>query len=321
MVTMTVGQERFTAAGPQSTVGVSLSRDARSKSRSRSPSGRTKEVASSGTVLRLPATWWSSRVADLVTESVVGFYDQQAVKDHAHNMDHVSLVAQHVKDALMSDENLREVQKAALYLAALLHGVDEEKHRATESKPNARGFLRACLPADWDGATGFIELVVELIDIACALKNQSKAINAGDEWKLIVRDARRAESIGYVGMSRCYAHNLQANQRGDNIPLFCPDTPRARTEDELWEIATQQRFVAFSESVSMIDHYYDELLHFGSCASRNPHLEHLMQDRLKVMISFLLQFGKSGTVDEESLDKLKELHCPWAPQRPCGVDV
>ena len=45
-------------------------------------------------------------------------------------------------------------------------------------------------------------------------------------------------------------------------------TPRAKTEEELWAIATPERFAAYvGASDSMVDHFYDKLLHLNQCGS------------------------------------------------------
>jgi len=292
------------------------------RSRSRSPPCRNKDGGSCGVPESLPASWWSARVAELVTEKVESLMNALEVADAAHNMDNVLIVASHVKDALMIEEKLDEVQKAALYLAALLHEVDDDKLFKTENSANSRRLLAESLPEGWEGAAGFIELVAGIIKLVSSRKNQDKGVLDADKWKLIVRDAHNLEAIGYVGIARCYAHNLKENQKGKVVPLFRSDTPRAKTVDELFLIATPERFAAYcGDSVSMIDYYYDQLLHLGRCSSGSPHLEDLMSDRLKVMVNFVLGFGRAGTVDEESLDKLTEKYCPGAPRRPSGVDV
>mmetsp|Transcript_20854 Transcript_20854/g.39782 ORF Transcript_20854/g.39782 Transcript_20854/m.39782 type:complete len:290 (+) Transcript_20854:65-934(+) len=236
------------------------------------------------------------------------------ILDPAHNMVHIRAVTDHVRRALAA-EPLDPHREALLVLAALLHEADDPKLFGTSDDANTRKILSDCLTSD-DGAEGdtgatlgeasaVASEVCEIISLVSARKNKDAGVAPGSEWKLIVRDADRIEAIGEVGIARCYAFNQKVGS-----PLYRPTTPRAVTQEELWAIATPARFASYSgDSDSMIDHYYDKLLHLSRCGSGNSYLEAKQQARLQEMIDFVLAFGKTGEVDVPALEAYKDKHC------------
>mmetsp|Transcript_151863 Transcript_151863/g.268144 ORF Transcript_151863/g.268144 Transcript_151863/m.268144 type:complete len:269 (+) Transcript_151863:53-859(+) len=219
------------------------------------------------------------------------------ILDPAHNMVHIRAVTDHVRRALAA-EPLDPHREALLVLAALLHEADDPKLFGTSDDANTRKILSDCLTSD-DGAEGDTGAT---LGEASAVASEDAGVAPGSEWKLIVRDADRIEAIGEVGIARCYAFNQKVGS-----PLYRPTTPRAVTQEELWAIATPARFAAYSgDSDSMIDHYYDKLLHLSRCGSGNSYLEAKQQARLQEMIDFVLAFGKTGEVDVPALEAYKD---------------
>jgi len=233
----------------------------------------------------------------------------------AHDVAHVEAVTAHVRQALL-EEPLEQRQQAVAILAALLHEADDAKlfPGQADTSPNARAVLAAVLPAALAGgevpggaeaAAGLADEVVEIIDLVSARKNKDGGVPKGKEWQLIVRDADRIEAVGEVGIARCFAFNQKVK-----APVFVSSTPRVHTEAELWKIATPERFAAYNgESDSMVDHYFDKLLHLQRCGSGNRYLERELQARLQVMVDFVLEFGRTGDVDLPALEVLAARHC------------
>lgn len=280
--------------------------------RSRSPRGRCDaEPAADMSPELLPDSLPRGCDPDLLystaEEMVDSLFTSAGINDPAHNMEHVRAVTEHVKSAAKG-EKFNEVREATLVLAALLHEVDDDKLLPTENYANARAILTAVLPGSWRATAACAEQVVEIIDLVSAKRNKHRGVSVGSEWKLIVRDADRIEAIGEVGIARCFAYNRKVG-----TPLFLDTTPRATTEEELWRIATPERFAAYHTSVSMIDHYYDKLLHLEHCASGCAYLQEQMRARLQILIAFVLEFGKTGEVDVPRLEGLKRKHCLKKP--------
>merc|ERR1711957_975185 len=92
-------------------------------------------------------------------------------------------------------------------------------------------------------------------------------------------------------------------------PSFTDATPRCRTVAEVWAVATPQRFQSYDgDSNSMVDHYYDKLLHLDRCASGNCYVEEKLKAQLQVMVDFVLAFGETGDIDVAALEVLKARH-------------
>merc|ERR1712224_573471 len=146
----------------------------------------------------------------------------------------------------------------------------------------------------------------DIINVVSARKNKNtNSLAPGDEWRFIVRDADRIEAVGEVGIARCYAYNQKVG-----APLFVDTTPKCTTVEEVWKEATAERFQAYNgDSNSMVDHYFDKLLHLENCASGNKYLESKLKERLQIMIDFVLDFGRTGQIDTEHMESLKAKYC------------
>ena len=72
-------------------------------------------------------------------------------------------------------------------------------------------------------------------------------------------------------------------------------TPRATTREELEKIATPERFKNYTgKSLSMIDHYYDKLLHLSNMHTQNQYLLNEAKKRHDIMVNFCLEFGREN---------------------------
>eukprot|EP00971_Amphidinium_carterae_P318791 6336901-Amphidinium_carterae.1 len=230
----------------------------------------------------------------------------EPVADPAHNMPHVLAVTEHVRKALV-EADLSLHQQAVVLMAALLHEVDDDKLFATEDDKHARDIMTAAFDAsslDQKSRKGLLEDVLRSINLVSAKKNKNSTVDHSELWKLIVRDADRVEAVGEVGIARTYAYNKKAG-----APLCLDSTSRAKTEEELWNIATPERFAQYSGSASMIDHCYDKLLHVCHCSSGNPYFQRLFDERRGDIVRFVLQFGRTGTLDIAELEELEAKHC------------
>lgn len=239
---------------------------------------------------------------------------ETVAKDPAHNMLHVEAVVAHVVKS-WHEESLSDRQKIITVLAALLHEVDDSKlFPQNDDGQNARKILNECLPsAVVDGVLpggaetkdALVDEIVQVIDLVSASKNKHTTVSEGSEWKLLVRDADRIEALGEVGIARCFAYNQKIGMK-----LFVPTTPRPKTVEEVWKIATPERFAAYDgNSASMVDHYFDKLLHLEKCASGNAYLDKQLRARLQIMLDFVLEFGKTGEIDVAALEALQAKHC------------
>ncbi|MDE2100891.1 MAG: HD domain-containing protein [Patescibacteria group bacterium] len=218
-----------------------------------------------------------------------------------HGIDHAIRVSHHARMALRHwRQPLTENQRTAVILAALLHDADDRKFFPTHKDyENARATLKALFPDIED-------LVVKMITYVSASSNRNEipAVIQKDPsllWMLVPRWADRLEATGYVCIVRCWDYNA-----GLKRPLFTEKTPVVKTEEELWKVATKERYAKYNGgSDSMIDHYDDKLLHMFDEPTHNEYIDKHAKKRREAVIAFRLSFdGAVVPYDAEKFAKL-----------------
>jgi len=217
--------------------------------------------------------------------------------DISHGLQHAITVMEHIKKAIV-DMDLTKDEQIALLLAGLLHDADDHKY-FPESKDldNARTVLSAL-----NISTTTRDLVLRMIHLVSCSSNGNSA--AETELMLYPRFADRLESVGEIGILRCWLYTKHVQR-----PLYDESTLRAKTKDELVVIASAERFQRYVNgdkkgSPTFIDHFYDKLYGFNAQITTNPYFQKEMLARINVIETFLLEFGRSGTVDETYLNQL-----------------
>lgn len=210
--------------------------------------------------------------------------------DDGHGIKHALSVVDHAKKALMHDTHSKDIKEAIL-LASLLHDADDRKFFPdNKTHQNARHILSE-IGAEDDLA----DLVVDMIDLVSCSSNG----NTPHEpmWMLIPRFADRLEAIGKIGIVRCWQYSKHKNMK-----MFTSETPRATSLKELLDIASPERFAGYKgTSESMMDHFYDKLLHLHKIQTKNAYLKCEAKQRHSIIVDFCLDFGKNGTIDEGQL--------------------
>lgn len=180
-----------------------------------------------------------------------------------HGMNHIKRVAENTGLGLCQSEwsnKLSESDANSMILAAYLHEVDDRKLTKTSDYENAReilSILNEKYPDKFDPA-----LVIKIIDLVSCSKNGNNVPEGTPVWMLFVRAADRMEAIGKIGAKRCVEYSKRV---GD--PLYTPETPLSLDHEEILSFATPERFNRYvyegGKSVSIIDHFYDKLLHLN----------------------------------------------------------
>jgi len=218
-----------------------------------------------------------------------------------HGIKHALEVMKNAEKGLESGNyNLDETNTDAVLLASLLHDADDEKFfPANKNNENLRSVLN-------DKNPEFVELVVKMVNIVSSSKNGDTIPDdvVGQEWQLIPRYADRLEAIGVIGIERCYTYTMKKK-----MPLFLPTSPKPKTEEELWQFASEERYKAYNgNSASMIDHYYDKLLRLSVFPIRNPFFDIECEKRRKPLIDFMLKYGRDEPLTAESIIEFIKLH-------------
>ena len=208
---------------------------------------------------------------------------------HGHGWKHCLAVFEHVVRALDNIAILlTDYQKLVLMIAALLHDADDKKLFKTTDYSNARACMQTSPRPDLEA------LVIEIISLVSCSENGNSEVPAEDRWKLFVRFADRLEAIGKIGILRTHEYSTAVG-----MPLFTETTPRPTTSAELWACATPERFALYTsgrKSASMMDHFFDKLLHICDMQSGSTYLDATAQARKQEMVDFVLQWGRTGTI-------------------------
>ncbi|EJK48905.1 hypothetical protein THAOC_32262 [Thalassiosira oceanica] len=246
-----------------------------------------------------------------VERRVKAFYAEHPEIKPSHGWeDHVSVVHMHTQRALHSLlYSIPTSVRRNIELAALLHDVDDSKYFPEGSSENARSIL-----VETFGTYGNDDLIDEIIEIiswvGCSKNGNSVPfkVKVSHAYHLLIpRWADRLEAVGRRGVVRCYQFNNETSR-----PLFTENTPRAKSEEDLWRIADppgrlQKYMERGGTSESMIDHYYDKLLHIARPPReivRNPYLEQMADSSAQPLVEVCLRFGRTGKVDESYIMSL-----------------
>lgn len=211
----------------------------------------------------------------------------------SHGLQHAMAVVRHTEKALQASgflENMAQDEILAVLLTALLHDADDRKlfpKNPVGAYINTRRIMEAVNSA-------LTNRVLQLVKLVSTSENGNTTPEEAKEkpYMLYPRYADRLEALGEMGIWRCWQFT-QTSKR----PFFLETTPRAKTEGELKMIATPQRFEQYQKtgkSDSMMDHFYDKLLHIGHLHSGNSYLEQESVNRSQLMVKFVLEFGRTG---------------------------
>ena len=246
---------------------------------------------------------------------------QQFYKNHpeikvSHGMEHVQRVFDHARRAVnVHTPPLSPMQVMEIEVAALLHDVDDSKYFPRHTNfENARSILCQCSCGEDDAMISLssVETILSMIGWVSCSKNGNHVPEcirqSGDYHLLIPRWADRLEAVGPIGVVRCYQYNQEHNR-----PLFSKASPRAKTEAQVWEMASRDRFENYlRDSVhavedDMISHYYDKLLHVARPPPelvRNSYLEEAAKESARELVDVCLCFGRTGRVDTEAIEQM-----------------
>lgn len=190
----------------------------------------------------------------------------------------------------------------------------EEPKGLWELYPNAMRILRDTQSRRWMAER--CGTVLQMIDAVSASRNKNRiptvvalsgaaGARSMAEWFLIPRYADRLESVGFVGIARSYQYGKTTGR-----PLWTRDTPRPRTEAELWlDVATPERHAAYGgHSASLVDYVLDSAIHVSrECPIRNRFVRAEAARRQAALVQFVLDFGRGGSVSVMDLEYLADI--------------
>ena len=232
----------------------------------------------------------------------------------SHGLNHSKTVLANMEMTISAaapeySSHLTPAKLLTLKLAALLHEADDHKYFKTSVHfDNARKICEESIPDSVVEKQKIISEVVQMISFVSASANGNSVPEAAkaDPTFLWPRYCDRLESIGVIGAVRCWQYTAESGEA-----LMLDSTPRPTTEQELWAAVKEERWSHYQssggQSPSMMDHYYDKLLHIGKfdpAVVRSEYLQAEAKARVQPLVELCLEAGRSGEPPVESLKKL-----------------
>jgi uncharacterized protein len=239
------------------------------------------------------------------------FYQEHTEIKVSHGLAHVLRVYDHACRAIAAQvPPLTLPQASHVRVAALLHDVDDGKYFPHHHDyEHARAILAQCDGTDDDSTAAILDMVAWVSCSKNGNRVPERLQTSHEYFRLIPRWADRLEAVGAIGVLRCFQYNQEHGK-----PLQSADSPRAQTEDQVWALATPDRFENYLSEQSadkcaddMISHYYDKLLHVARPPPeivRNAYLEEAASTSAQDLVEVCLRFGRSGCVDVKHLQQV-----------------
>lgn len=211
----------------------------------------------------------------------------------SHDITHMQTVFYHAIEAVKEidvDDNI----KSAIVIAAFLHDIDDKKFYNTIDFNNARNMIRA-IKCDQEE-----ELIIKMIKYVSSSTNKNEITEEciTNPWLLIPRYCDRLEAIGIIGLERTYRYTKTIKRQ-----LYNENTIKYKTIKELYCQEIIDRHKTYDgNSVTMIDHMYDKLLHIYTINTGNIYINKMMQQRNNVLVEFCLDFGKNKFKSEQDME-------------------
>lgn len=187
-------------------------------------------------------------------------------------------------------------------VAALLHDVDDDKYFPNQKEgehANACATMEAVrVPQESQKA-----ILTMIALVSCSRNGNSvpEFIQKGNKYRL--------EAVGAVGVIRCYQYSKEKDR-----PLCSKNSPRATTVEQVFALATPERFRAYQSAGTsvhddMISHYYDKLLHVARPPPevvKNSYLIERAKESSQELVEVCLRYGRTGAVDEKYIQELNK---------------
>lgn len=228
----------------------------------------------------------------------------------SHGYGHALCVLKHAQLAVSRAEPaLSGARALSVQLAAALHDIDDRKYFDHDDYQNARAIMNEALAEHPDKQTVLDDALRMISLVSASANGNSVPADAREAPELLwPRWCDRLEATGEIGIVRCYQYNSEKER-----PMSSEATPRPATEAEVWAAATQARFEAYAQgggSASMVDHYYDKLLHISKphelCT--NAYLVEQAEARVAPLVELCLAYGRTGEVPVEMIKALVAKH-------------
>lgn len=211
--------------------------------------------------------------------------------DEAHNINHFHKVANHAIEAVKYEDLCSNI-KEDIILASFLHDIDDKKiFPNSKDFENAKKLLLKLNNNFEDFDKSRIPHIIEMISLVSTSSNGDSEIFP--KYKIIPRLCDRLEAIGIQGLIRCYQYSKYINR-----PFHNEDTIKIKSSDDLILIKGRlEKYLINKFSNSMIDHYYDKLLHLTFFCD-NDYINRIYPKRMEIIHNFIYKYWKNVENDK-----------------------
>lgn len=219
----------------------------------------------------------------------------------SHGYEHANLVAKHVDKAThpQYEPDLTDETRFNLILIGLCHDLDDRKTFPQHSNnENTREVLNELQINNNDTI-----YIIDGINLVSASKNGDSIPQNYSIQILIPRYIDRGQAIGPTGVLRTYQYTKEVEMK-----LYTPETIRANSEEELYQLVTKQRYYNYCTvnkgvSASMIDHIYDKLMWIHEVPPQitNQYVLDYMESNKQTLIDLVILFGRQGYLTEAQI--------------------
>ena len=234
---------------------------------------------------------WGFSKSDIISSATYQLGLVVADICQSHGVEHATQVLEHTKEALkVHTPPMNEDREILIMLASLLHDADDHKFFTPQppGESNAENILKKC-------SNNLINeeqssFIMYMIDLVSCSKNHNEIPDEAIKHPEILypRYSDRLEALGEIGAQRCLQYT-------GNGPKFVDSTPRPKSSKELDALIDPIRFKNYKgNSASMLDHYYDKLLHLGNFSSGNSYLDSEACKRSQIMKDICIYYGIHG---------------------------
>ena len=227
--------------------------------------------------------------------ALLGRHCEAHAIDETHGVGHAIAVLRHAQRALACALATRTVDAdwlVAIQMAALLHDADDHKYFGRRPPGTPSHAARMMREAGVEEA--IIEKALRMIQWVSCSRNGDRVPPEAEDYpeRLYPRYADRLESMGHMGIMRCYEYTKLLDR-----PLTVETTPLPLNASEAMAAATPERYEAYQArggtSDSFVDHFYDKLLHLSShvACMANDYLREQARARHDPMVELCVAYG------------------------------
>jgi len=237
-----------------------------------------------------------NRCIELLNEIFKNIQDETTAR-----IKHALWVYNKANKALESSRfELKEYQAISILLASLLHtgsiksSIPHELAKVVTSLLAEEGVIK-------DNRT--LSLVPKLLDYIDKFNSEIQQLNMKKEqlWMLIPRYSVLLSKIGEYGIIKHWDYYIE-----HKIPLYNEHTTYVTTEEELWKVATRERYLDSKEiSSNFIDLFYDRLLHLSRVKTGIEFFDLEIERCHRVMVNFVIDFGKKKCLSQGDYKRIK----------------